>query len=68
MVLEGATLSEPESDLDPNQPSVAVQEAAFELDQVKIEVSPRLIVEGFAFKLTVGPETTKVSLVTVTTV
>lgn len=45
-----------------------MQDVALALDQLRIEISPRLIVEGLAAKLTVGPETTKLALVTETKV
>lgn len=52
-------VSFPEMFLAPNQPSPwAMQEVALVVFQVRIELSPRLIVEGLAIKVSVGPLTT----------
>ncbi|HSC07768.1 MAG TPA: hypothetical protein VLD59_13155, partial [Steroidobacteraceae bacterium] len=45
---------EPDVLRDPLQPPEAVQEVAFVLDQVSVELAPELIVVGFAVKVSVG--------------
>ena len=54
MVLVGETASVPLVASLPLQPPEAVQEVAFVLDQVSVELLPLLIVDGFAEMVTVG--------------
>jgi hypothetical protein len=54
VVLVGETASVPLVASLPLQPPEAVQEVAFVLDQVSVELLPLLIVDGFAEMVTVG--------------
>jgi len=63
-VLVGLTLCVPLVTSAPVQPPLAVQEVAFVLDQVRVEVLPEAIVVGLAESVTVGAGAT-VTTVTV---
>ena len=52
---EGVTDSEPESDLVPDHPPLAVQEVTLLEDQVRVEDWPAVMVEGDAERERVGP-------------
>jgi hypothetical protein len=53
-VVVGLTLSVPLVASVPVQPPLAVQEVAFVLDQVNIELAPDAMVVGFADRVAVG--------------
>ena len=53
-MLVGLTLCVPLVTSAPVQPPLAVQEVAFVLDQVRVEVLPEAIVVGLAESVTVG--------------
>jgi len=55
-VLVGATVSVPLVASVPVQPPDAVHDVALVLDQVKVELSPVVIVAGVAFNVTVGAD------------
>jgi hypothetical protein len=54
----GETLSVPLVAFVPDQPSLAVQEVASVLDQVRVEEAPGAIDVGLAERVTVGAEST----------
>ncbi|MGO8858672.1 MAG: hypothetical protein ACLQO1_23685 [Steroidobacteraceae bacterium] len=55
-MLVGATVSVPLVASVPVQPPDAVHDVALVLDQVKVELSPVVIVAGVAFNVTVGAD------------
>jgi hypothetical protein len=57
-VVAGVTLSVPLMASAPVQPPLAVQDAAFVLDQVRVELPPEETVVGLADSVTVGAGTT----------
>jgi hypothetical protein len=57
-VVAGVTLSVPLMASAPVQPPLAVQDVAFVLDQVRVELPPEETVVGLADSVTVGAGTT----------
>ena len=57
-MVAGVTLSVPLMASAPVQPPLAVQDAAFVLDQVRVELPPEETVVGLADSVTVGAGTT----------